>query len=245
MLKVTKKRFAIKITGANSTVEVIVNNFQKAIQKLNALLKKRKPKTFNPEWIKQNSKSVYAHLFKNFQTETGEIDWDSITVRLEPTFQKRWKRYEKKVPAVAYEDREELDFILAKYKDKLYTLIAPLCKEDKQIQDQIMIRLVRLAQKGNTLAKEYVAEFLTIIIYEWIENSKFIARWKGHTNGIEKRIDACIRNYRYSGSFMGYVFRSFQCFARGLRPIVSLNDRFLNGKKERIDYVIQEDSLCA
>ena len=152
---------------------------------------------------------------------------------------------EKKVTAVAYEDREELDFILAKYKDKLYTLIAPLCKEDKQIQDQIMIRLVRLAQKGNALAKEYVTEFLTIIIYEWMENSKYIARWKGNTDGIENRIECCIRNYRYSGSFMSYVFRSFQCFARGLRPIVSLNDRFLNGKKERIDYVVYEDSLCA
>jgi hypothetical protein len=44
---------------------------------------------------------------------------------------------------------------------------------------------------------------------------------------------------------MSYVFRSFQYFARGLRPIVSLNDKFLNGKKERIDYVMQEESLCA
>ena len=226
-------------------MEVIVNNFQKTIQKLNALLKKKKPKTFNPAWVKQHSKSVYTHLLKNFQKESCEVDWDSITVRLEPTFQKRWKLHEKKVTAVAYEDREELDFILAKYKDKLYTLIAPLCKEDKQTQDQIMIRLVRAAQKGNTLAKEYVTECLTLIIYEWMENSKFISRWKGHTNGIEKRINACIRNYRYSGSFMGYVFRSFQCFARGLRPVVSLNDKFLNGKKERVDYVIYEDSLCA
>ena len=108
-----------------------------------------------------------------------------------------------------------------------------------------MIRLVRLAQKGNTPAKEYVTEFLTIIIYEWIDNSKYVSRWKGYTDGIENRIECCIRNYRYSGSFMCYVFRSFQYFARGLRPIVSLNDKFLNGKKERIDYVVYEDSLCA
>lgn len=226
-------------------MKVIVNNLQKSIQKLNSLLKKKKPKTFNPEWIKQNSKSVYAHLFKSFHTDSEGIDWDSIIVRLEPKFQKRWKRYEKKIKVVSYENREELDVILNKYKDKLYTLIAPLSKQDKQVQDQIMIRLVRLAQKGNTLAKEYVSEFLTIIIYEWIENSKYIARWKGYTDGIENRIECCIRNYRYSGSFMCYLFRSFQCFARGLRPIVSLNDKFLNGKKERIDYVVYEDSLCA
>jgi len=226
-------------------MEEIVNNFHKATQELNALLEKKNPKTFNSEWVKQYSKSVYAHLLKNVQTESGEVDWDLITVNLEPTFQKRWKLYEKKVTAVSYEDRKELDIILTKYKDKLYTLVATLCKEDERIQDQIMIYLVRASQKGNTLAKEYVTEYLTLIIYEWIENSKHIARWKGYTNDIENRIQACIYNYRYSGSFMRYVFRTFQYSARGLPPIFSLDDRFLNGNKNRIDYVIKEDSLCA
>ena len=104
-----------------------------------------------------------------------------------------------------------------------------------------MIRLVRAAQKGNMLAKEQVIECMTLIVYEWIENSKHIARWKGYTYEIENRIQACIRNYRYSGSFMRYVFRTFQYSARRLCPTFSLDDRFLNGKKTRVDYVIQEE----
>jgi len=226
-------------------MEVIVNNFYKSIQKINTLLRKRKPKTFNPEWLKQNSKSIYTFLHKNFQIESGGIDWDLITLNLEPAFQKRWKRYEKKITAIPYENEEETRLILARYEDKLYTLTAPQSKEDAQIQDQIMIRLVRVAQKGNTQAKEYLTEYLTLIIYEWMENSKHIARWKGYTYDIENRIWACIRNYRYSGSFIRYVFRTFQYSARGLRPIISLDDQFRNGKR-RIDYVEQEDNyLCA
>lgn len=226
-------------------MKIIVDNLQKATQKLNLLLKKKKPKTFNPQWVKINSKSVYGHLVKNFKTESGDIDWDSITVNLEPTFQKRWKLKEKRIAVLCYENTEDLNIILTKHSHKLYTLIAPLNKEDERIQDKIMIQLVRNAQKGNTLTKEYIKEFLILIIYEWIDNSKYIARWKGYTDGIEKRIEACIQNYRYSGSFMSYVYRTFEYSARGLRPTVSLDDKFLNGNKKRIDYVAQEESLCA
>ena len=222
-------------------MEGIVNNFDRATQKLNTLLKKKKPKTFNPAWIKLYSAGIYKYLCRNFQSGTGDVDWDLVTANLEPTFQKRWKRYEKKIMAVPYENKDEFGIILNKYQDKLYTLMAPLDREDRQIQDQIMIRLVRCAQKGNVLAKEHVVECMTFIIYEWIEDSRYLVRWKGYTNEIGNKIQGCIRNYRYSGSFMNYVFRTFQYSARGLRPILSLDDKFRNSTKRRIDYVAQED----
>lgn len=222
-------------------MEVVVNNFQKTIQELNALLKNKKVKTFNPAWIKLHSPGLHKYLCRNFQTGTGDVDWDFITANLDPAFQKRWKRYEKKIIAVSYENKEEVEVILTKYHDKLYTLLAPLDKEDQQIQDQIMINLVRCAQKGNALAKEHVIECMTFIIYEWIESSRYLVRWKGYTNDIRNRIEGCIRNYRYSGSFMNYVFRTFQYSARGLRPIFSLDDKFRNSTKRRIDYMAQEE----
>lgn len=222
-------------------MKVTVNNFLKATQELNALLRKKKPKTFNPEWIQQHSNSTYKYLCKNIRTGSGDVDWDLVTVALERTFQKRWKRYEKKIKPVPYENKEELDNILTKYQNKLYTLTVPLGKADEQIQDHIMIRLVRAAQKGNTLAKEQVIEYVTLIIYEWIESSKYMVKWKGYTYDIENKIQGCIRNYRYSGSFMRYLFKTFQYAARGLRPTLSLDDRFHDGKRRRIDYVIQEE----
>lgn len=222
-------------------MKVAVNNFHKATQKLNMLLRKKQPKTFNPLWLKLHSNSTYKYLCKNFRTGSGDVDWDFITVNIERTFQKRWKRYEKKTTAVPYKNNEELNIIFAKYQNKLYTLTAPLDKEDEQTQDEIMVRLVRTAQKGNMLAKEQVIECMTLIIYEWIESSSYMVRWKGYTYDIENKIQDCIRNYRYSGSFMRYIFKTFQYSARGLRPTLSLDDRFLNGKKTHIDYVVQEE----
>ena len=217
------------------------NNFHTRIQKLNTLLSKNKPKTFNPLWIKTHSSSLHKYLCQNIQTGTGDVDWDLVTVNLDRTFQKRWKRYEKKITVNTYENKEELNFILNKYKDKLYTLSAPQDRQDQKIQDEIMIRLVRNAQKGNVMTKEYVIESITFIIYEWIENSQYMIRWKGYADEIESKIQGCIRNYRYSGSFMNYLFRTFQYSARALRPTYSLDDRVGNGTKRRIGYVIQED----
>lgn len=216
-------------------------DFHKAIKKLNARLIKKKPKTFNPSWLKLNAGTLYKYLCKNVQNEIGGVDWDLVTVNLDRTFQKRWMRYEQKTKNTPYENRAELNSILTKYQNKLYTLMAPQDKQDKKIQDQIMISLVRNAQKGNVLAKDHVLECVTFIIYEWIENSRYMVKWKGYTDVIGERIQGCIRNYRYSGSFMNYVFRTFQYSARGLRPTFSLDDRFHNGAKRRIDYVVQED----
>ena len=67
------------------------NNFQAANKRLNELLKKKKPKTFNPGWIKKYSPNLYKALWKNFQSGTEEIDWDLVTAKLDPSFQKRWK----------------------------------------------------------------------------------------------------------------------------------------------------------
>ncbi len=217
------------------------NNFQAANKRLNELLKKKKPKTFNPGWIKKYSPNLYKALWKNFQSGTEEIDWDLVTAKLDPSFQKRWKLGENKIAVLSYENKEELNTILTKYQNKLYTLMAPLDKEDRQIQDQIMIRLVRCAQKGNLLAKDHVVDCMTYIIYEWIESSHYMIRWKGYTNEIGNKIQDCIRNYRYSGSFMNYIFRCFQYSARGLKPSFSLDIPFRNSTKSRIDYVVQEE----
>jgi hypothetical protein len=61
-------------------MKIAINNFHKATQELNALLKKKKVKTFNPAWIKLHSPGLYKYLCKNFQTGTGDVDWDFVAL---------------------------------------------------------------------------------------------------------------------------------------------------------------------
>lgn len=223
-------------------------DFQVVTQKLNTLLKQKQPKTFDCQWIEQSAGDLYKYISENIRTEAGAVDWDSITTTLDKKFQKRWEGQKEKA-GVPYENKKELDSILNKYRDKLYTLLTPLDEYDKKIQDQIFINLVRLAQKGNTLAQQQVIDWLTFIITEWAENSWRIAKWKGYADDIEKKIKGCIRCYRYTGTFVGYVYKTFVYAARGLRPlyVCSLNDKVGKGNKTRIDYIIpkEEDSFDA
>ena len=228
---------------------LIRHDFQAVTQALNALLKQKQPKTFDHLWIEQQAGDLYKNISKNIRTEVGTIDWDSITTNLDKKFQKRWHGQKEK-NGIPYENKKELDIILDKYRDKLYTLLTPLDEYDKKIQDQIFISLVRIAQKGNTLAQQQIMGWLTFIIDEWVENSWRIAKWKGYTDDIKKKIQDCIRCYRYTGTFVGYVYKTFVYAARGLRPlyVYSLNDKVGKGTKTRIDYIIQkeEDSYdCA
>ncbi len=107
----------------------------------------------------------------------------------------------------------------------------------------IFINLVRIAQKGNILAQQQIVDWLTFVITEWIENKSEIAKWKGFTDDLEKIIKGCIRCYHYTGTFIGYVYKTLQYAARGLHPlyVCSLNDRVGKGTKTRIDYIVQEE----
>jgi len=60
---------------------------------------------------------------------------------------------------------------------------------------------------------------------------------------IERKIKGCIRCYRYTGSFLGYLFRTLEYSARGKPPLVSLDDKILDGAKTRIEYVTTEDLI--
>jgi len=109
------------------------------------------------------------------------------------------------------------------------------------IRDIISIALVRIAQKGNVLARQEIIKLVSFTIYEWIERCPKMFCWKGYDYLIQKRVEDCIRCYRYSGSFIGYLFKTLEYAGRGLRPIVaySLDDPLCSGEKRRIDRIAQ------
>lgn len=171
---------------------------------------------------------------KNMRGEIGGIDWDRVTRALHRKFGRRWIS-PRRNGTTLYRSKAEVNIILRKYDGKLYTFITPADKNDKYIRDIISIALVRIAQKGNVLARQEIINLVRFSIDEWIERCPKISRWKGYEYLIQERIEGCIRCYRYSGSFMGYLFKTLEYAGRGLRPIVeySFEDSSYDGLKRK------------
>jgi len=214
-------------------------NFRTAIKILNKSLKEKQPKEFSCSWILKNEPGVYRYIWKNIRTENNTIDWDRITSHLHRYLQKRWMRYRRK-QAKQYEDQIEVDRIINKYRDKLYTFMSPQHEKDRHIRDRIIVALVRISQKGNVLAQRELVSWIRYIVDDWIDKYPQIWRWRGYSDPIEKKIEGCILRYRYTGSFLGYLFKTLEYSGKGLRHLCSLDDPFLGGAKTRIDYAIQE-----
>ena len=216
-------------------------NFRKAVTNLDNILKTKQPQIFNSSWILINAPRVYHYVRLNHRTENDDIDWDKLTRRLNRKFQKRWIRYcQKKVRL--YKDQKEIDLILNKHKNRLYVFIAPMTNIDHRLRDRIIIALVRIAQKGNVLAQRELAKWLTFIIEDWIDRYYHLRRWKGYTDLIQERIQSCIRRYRYTGSFLGYLYKTLEYSGRGICFLqkFSLDDPIFEGNERRIDYFIYD-----
>ena len=206
-------------------------DFDHSVKIINKLLKEKRPDIFNSSWIQKNAPRVYWFIQKKVRSDIGGIDWDRITHALDRRFQRKWMPFyrSKRKP---YRKKVEVELILNKYHAKLYAFISPADKNDEYMRDVICIALVRIAQKGNILAEEEIIKLVRFTIDEWIESRPTLSCWEGHESLIPKRIEGCIRCYRYSGTFIGYLFKTLEYAGRGLRPGItySLDDSLYFGK---------------
>jgi len=193
-------------------------SFEQIINRLNGLLNKEKPDTFNSSWILKRSPASYRFITKNVRTETGGIDWDRVTYALEWRFQRRWSPGHCRKNRKPYRDYSEVKLILKQNQQKLYVFVTAPNLSDRRVRDIISISLVRLAQKGNLSAQEELMKLINYTVDEWLHNYYFLSRWQGYRDELEKQIGACIRRYRYTGSFLHYVFRTLEYAGRGIRP---------------------------
>ena len=124
-----------------------------------------------------------------------------------------------------------------KYCAKLYVFISPQDRSDRHIRDSISIKLVRLAQRGNELAKQELMELISYTIDDWIDHHLFLARWRGYEVEIRTQVERCIRRYRYSGSFLRYIFRTLEYAGRGIRPLqaYSFDEPIFDGPVRKIE----------
>lgn len=214
-------------------------NFTTAVKAINKLLRMINPKAFCSSRIRQHAPHVYRFIQKNVRAEIGGIDWDRITRALDRKLQRRWQASRRGRRTGCFRDKRAVEIILKKYHDKLYTFLAPADANDRQARDVISIALVRIAQQGNVSAKQEIIKLVGFTIDEWIEEYPKISCWEGLDDMIQARIEGCIRRYRYSGSFIGYLFKTLEYAGRGLRPIVaySLDDYLYSGEKRRAERV--------
>jgi len=193
-------------------------DFETVTAMLNTLLARKQPQEFDSSWIRHNAPNCYRFIRGNVRREWGGIDWDRLTFALDKRFQKRWHPRRARNNPVPYEDRAEFETIQVKYQDKLYVFISAVDVHDRRIRDVIGISFVRLAQKGNLLARQQLKELMGYTIYGWMERHETVSRWQGHEEEMQKLLDACIRRYRYTGSFLTYLFRTLEYAARGIAP---------------------------
>lgn len=214
-------------------------NFTSAVNAITRLLRRLRPATFCSSWILHHAPEVYRFIRREVRAESGGIDWDRFTRALDCRLQRRWQASRRGRAPAGIKSRKIVDRILTKYNDKLYTFLCPADSQDRQVRDFISIKLVRLAQHGNVAARSEIMKLLMLTIDAWIEQYSSIARWTGRADMIEGQIEGCIRRYRYSGSFMGYLFKTLKYAGRGLRPLVaySLDDYLYEGAKRRGDRV--------
>ncbi len=217
-------------------------NYNQAIKNLNRSLLKRNPPTFNQSWVRSCVRKSFDYFVKNITTEFGDVNWDKIICCLEHDYQKLWLKGAKlKKKVILYEDIPEVEAITTKYKEKLYTFLAQMDKEDKRACDEIIIRLVRTAQKGNLLAKQKAIVFIKQLVGSWIE-TEYFQYWRGYDDLLEVNIDRCIRRYRYSGSFIIYLRRTLEYSGRALRPIeaYSLDENSIITERSKSESVIKD-----
>jgi hypothetical protein len=219
-----------------------MDSLQEVVAELNGLLQQNSPATFNSTWIVEHAPKCYSIIRKHLRSEVGGIDWDRITRALESGVQRLWAPQRKR-NSRPYRNRKEIDLILNKYRSKLYVFVAPADTTDLQIRDTIAIALVRVSQAGNVLARAEVIDLLRYTIDGWLENYCYMSRWRGHEDEIEKQVNGCISRYRYSGSFIRYLFRTLEYAGRGIRSLrgCSLDDPIgheADGRK--IDLVIRD-----
>lgn len=213
-----------------------------SLKELNILLHEINPEKITVSWILTHSPKTYRVICKHARTPLNTIDWDLVTSYLDRPFQKRFVRYKNKL-VKQYENKDEIAKVFNTYKDRLYVCIAPHTEEERTLRNKIFIILVRLSQRGNILAEQELIDWILYITNEWSDKYPQIWKWRGREGDVRLKIKACIRCYKYTGSFLGYLFKTLEYSARGLPYEVSLDDPVGEDGSTKIDFLSYDEEL--
>lgn len=213
-------------------------DFDRAIKLLTWALEEKNPHQFSSTWIYRNEPRIYRFICKNIRTDLGTIDWDRVTVKLDRSYQARW--HEQRIRRLQpYSDPQEVLLMIGKYLDKRYVFFTR-AKEDNEMRNLISVALVRLAQKGNLDAKRELMEYMQFAAEDWIDTYPPLWRWKWFSHELPEKIEGCIKRYRYTGTFVGYVYKSLEYSAMQLPRPQLLDDTKLHGAVRKVENIIHD-----
>jgi hypothetical protein len=193
----------------------------KIVEKIEKLVLKHKPYSIDEKWIRKHSRKSHKYILEN------NLSWDSITRLLDRSIQRKWNRKAKKKKVPESFNDYEVENFLSTHSKHLYVFVVFTNEQEFELCDYLSIQLVRMAQSGNICASETLLHLYEDIFLRWKENDKLIIRYRSYEEKIHEHFFGCVRRYRYSGSFIGYLKRTLQLQALTLPKIqtISLNTR--------------------
>ncbi len=194
-----------------------------------ALLEKEKPKEWSPTFLAKKARHVFRFAERNLTNAKGGIEWDRLISLLPPEYQASWKRkifLEDITVAEGYSNQEEVDQLLEKHKDSLYLFYESTGKHEEDAVNQICMDFIDLIRKGNQEAKETFTQFLQPAITKWLDSEALPASLAQNPEKMNERVDRCLYLWKKNKTFLGYVFRTLDFTARGLKKhrVISLDE---------------------
>lgn len=217
------------------------SKFNEAINELQELIKQKKPKIITSGFIGKENPKLLKYFIKNMKDNNGEINWEIVTNRLDENTKKicRFsKRLEQYKPKKEYINEQELNTLIEKHKNKLYTFFEVLDSSDYTSRDFICLDFINLAKKGNILAKEKLLDYLEILTTQWIEKNKNLEAFKTNGDLLRERLEKCIYYYKDDKEkiyFLKYIYTSLLLEAKRLEipRYISLDNTYEGGKEKK------------
>lgn len=192
-------------------------DFEEVIEHLTRALEKWNPVRFNRYWVFWYEREVYKFVTRNIKTELRKPDWDRVIHKLDHSFQVRWHD-ERIVNLLPYSDPRVVERLIMKYGGRHYVSFMYVNgeEEDNDVRNHISVTLVRLAQRGNVAAEEELMNFLSLITGDWIYRDLQLWRWQRFPELLREKCKYCIYHYRYTGTFLGYLYTKLKYSALSL-----------------------------
>ena len=77
-------------------------------------------------------------------------------------------------------------------------------------------------------------EYMQFMAEDWIDTYPLLWRWKWFSHELPQKIESCIQRYRYTGTFVGYVYKTLEYSAMTLPKPKLLDDTKLHGAVRKL-----------
>ncbi len=184
------------------------------------LLEKEKPKRWSPTYIAKTDRHIFRFVERHLVDKKGSLQWDKLVSRLPPEYQKTWtrKQYLDDLDlAEEYSDKEEVAEVMQKNRASLYLFYEATGKDEEGALNEVCSDFVYLIRKGNKEATAMFMLYLQPTISKWLESKALSVSLAQDPEEVKRCTERCFYLWKKDRSFLGYLFRSLQLAARGMK----------------------------